>query len=360
MADRTYSFLGANTPKGFVSFFDELYNPYRTTDAYIIKGGPGTGKSTFMKKVAAALSLQGITTEWVYCSSDPDSLDGLLAPDIGFSIADGTSPHVLEPKFPGCSENILNLGAFWNEDELKAQADVIRSLTLENSLHHRRSSAMLAAAGGVDREIQLICQRYIKEEKINGFATRFIMRELPKKKIGCPGRKMKRFLSGITPKGTVFSDETVAGLASRVIGICDDLSAVSPRLISAIAEGAVRHGYDTIVGHCPLRPNECEHIIIPEAGLAVITVKKEHPTALACDRLIHARRFLHEGINEKKSLLRFDRRLKNELIAESVRKLQDAKQTHDRLEKLYIGAMDYTALNSFCDEFIKRLIERIK
>ena len=38
------SFMGANTPQGFVSFFDELYNPYENCTPYIIKGGPGTGK----------------------------------------------------------------------------------------------------------------------------------------------------------------------------------------------------------------------------------------------------------------------------------------------------------------------------
>ena len=53
MAKKSASFLGANTPKGFVSLFDELYNPYDNTDAYIIKGGPGTGKSTLMKSVYA-------------------------------------------------------------------------------------------------------------------------------------------------------------------------------------------------------------------------------------------------------------------------------------------------------------------
>ena len=51
MARKSASFLGANTPKGFVSFFDELYNPYDNCSAYIIKGGPGTGKSTLMKAI---------------------------------------------------------------------------------------------------------------------------------------------------------------------------------------------------------------------------------------------------------------------------------------------------------------------
>ncbi|MBO5185180.1 MAG: hypothetical protein J6D79_05545, partial [Clostridia bacterium] len=66
-------FLAANSPSGFVSFFDELYNPYRNCRAYIIKGGPGTGKSSFMKKIAAAAEEKGHEVTRVFCSSDPQS-----------------------------------------------------------------------------------------------------------------------------------------------------------------------------------------------------------------------------------------------------------------------------------------------
>ena len=43
------SFLGANSPRGFVSLFEELYNPYLDCRAFVIKGGPGTGKSTLIR-----------------------------------------------------------------------------------------------------------------------------------------------------------------------------------------------------------------------------------------------------------------------------------------------------------------------
>ena len=39
-------FLGANSPQGFYSLYDQLL-PTETANAiYIIKGGPGCGKST--------------------------------------------------------------------------------------------------------------------------------------------------------------------------------------------------------------------------------------------------------------------------------------------------------------------------
>ena len=54
MESKISFFMGANSPAGFVSLFDDLYNPKGTRRCYIIKGGPGTGKSRLMKKIAAA------------------------------------------------------------------------------------------------------------------------------------------------------------------------------------------------------------------------------------------------------------------------------------------------------------------
>ena len=45
-------FAGGNTATGFVSFYHQLCAHARYTT--ILKGGPGSGKSSLMKKIAAA------------------------------------------------------------------------------------------------------------------------------------------------------------------------------------------------------------------------------------------------------------------------------------------------------------------
>ena len=42
-------FLGANSSKGFSSLYHELIPREMAKAVYYIKGGPGCGKSTFMK-----------------------------------------------------------------------------------------------------------------------------------------------------------------------------------------------------------------------------------------------------------------------------------------------------------------------
>ena len=354
MSRKSASFLGANTPKGFVSFFDELYNPYDDTDAYIIKGGPGTGKSTFMKKIADECDRRGYSAERVYCSSDPSSLDAVIVPEIKLSVCDGTSPHIVEPRFPGVAENIINLGEFWDSRRLRKNGDEIRRLFFENSLCHRQSSKYLAAAGHIDLQSRMLTEKYIRKEKIDSFCSRFIHRELQSKKNNVPGEKSRRFISAITPRGNLMLADTVTNLCPRVIGIDDREGVASSLITGRIGEGAVKNGYDVIFCHCPMKPEESEHILIPEKGIAVVRLNGA-AGEIPCDRVIHTGRFMHEGFAENRLMLRFNSRIKQELINESVSCLKRAKSIHDELEKIYIDAMDFERLDEYCNGFINKL-----
>ena len=86
-------FLGANAPTGFYSLYSELIQPETARAVYILKGGPGCGKSTLMRQIAARMEREGLDTEYILCSGDPDSLDALLLPQLGVALVDGTAPH---------------------------------------------------------------------------------------------------------------------------------------------------------------------------------------------------------------------------------------------------------------------------
>lgn len=93
MSQPLHFFLGANTPQGFVSRFDQLADPADGWREFVIKGGPGTGKSTLMHKIADEFQPVTEHLELIHCSSDVDSLDGVIIHDRKVSIADGTPPH---------------------------------------------------------------------------------------------------------------------------------------------------------------------------------------------------------------------------------------------------------------------------
>ena len=90
-------FAAANSEHGFENHFPALFSAGAGADAlYIVKGGPGTGKSGLMRRVARRAGEAGWQVVFLLCSSDPASLDGLLltAPD-GRTVGmlDGTAPH---------------------------------------------------------------------------------------------------------------------------------------------------------------------------------------------------------------------------------------------------------------------------
>src|SRR5690606_25242510 len=111
-------FLGTNTGQGFYSFYGQLGKEV-STRLFIIKGGPGTGKSTFMQKIGQEMLSRGFPVEFAHCSSDSNSLDGVLLPSLGIALVDGTSPHIVDPVYPGVVGEILNFGDFWDEKALR-------------------------------------------------------------------------------------------------------------------------------------------------------------------------------------------------------------------------------------------------
>ncbi|MDD4262209.1 MAG: hypothetical protein PHS89_08440, partial [Syntrophaceticus schinkii] len=72
-------FPGGNTCLGFYSFYNYIIGE-DAQRIWVLKGGPGTGKSTFMKQIGKELLERGIDLEFHWCSSDRDSLDALAIP----------------------------------------------------------------------------------------------------------------------------------------------------------------------------------------------------------------------------------------------------------------------------------------
>lgn len=85
-------FLGGNTSQGFYSFYDYLA-PINAKKIYVIKGGPGVGKSSIMKSIGKEVAKKNIPIEFCWCSSDNNSLDGIYIPSLKVAMVDGTAPQ---------------------------------------------------------------------------------------------------------------------------------------------------------------------------------------------------------------------------------------------------------------------------
>ncbi len=99
---KTYKrFFGTSTVDVPVNYIDDLTESLNKR--CFIKGRPGTGKSTFLKKLSKALKDRSFDVEEYYCSFDKNSLDMVVSRELSFCVFDSTAPH---EKFPSktCDE----------------------------------------------------------------------------------------------------------------------------------------------------------------------------------------------------------------------------------------------------------------
>lgn len=94
------AFPGGNTSQGSYSFFDYII-PENVKRVFCLKGGPGVGKSSLMKKIYKEFLHRGYDIDLYHCPSDPSSLDGLVIKKLGVVLMDATAPHTMDPKLPG-------------------------------------------------------------------------------------------------------------------------------------------------------------------------------------------------------------------------------------------------------------------
>lgn len=352
-------FLGANSPGGFFSRFDNLYKADKGWFCYILKGGPGTGKSGLMKKVGSAAIKRGFETELIYCSSDPSSLDAVIFPEIKCCIADGTSPHTLDPIYPGAGDTIVNLGEYWDSQTLfKSREDIIR-LTKRNSLFHARSKGYLSAYGSVDKDTLKLLSDGINKEKALGYAKR-LSKKLFKNKASEPGEEKIRFISGVTPDGVVFFEDTISNLCNQVYLIDDGYGAISGIILDYIRGFATNAGYDVITCFCPIFPEtKPECLIFPELKICFVTSNLWHPLDKLSEisHKVGTRRFLDTNkISSHSKLISFNRKIERELLSEAIINLSKAKAVHDELERTYIKCMNFKGIDKVTGKMIKDIL----
>lgn len=88
-------YLGAATPEGSKDFVPNITEGIKR---YFLKGRPGTGKSTLLKKIAEATVKNGYDIEVYHCGFDPNSIDMVICRELNFAIFDSTSPHEYFPE----------------------------------------------------------------------------------------------------------------------------------------------------------------------------------------------------------------------------------------------------------------------
>lgn len=348
-------FLATNSCNGFVSSFGECYDASLGWHAYIIKGGPGTGKSSFMRFIAKKCEEKGLQILYCPCSSDPKSLDAVILPEKRTVLLDGTAPHTLDPVYPAVCEEILNFGQFWNTEILKGKEAEIISVTKENKALHRSAARYLSAAGQLLEDNYKIVSGLTDTKKVEHFADRLCKKYIPHTS-GKP-KEWIRYISGVTPNGITSLTEAPLNEAENAIIIEDNYGFAADIIMNRLAETALKCGHEIVRLRNSFLPHYTDHIVIPSLSLCFLR-EYEYCKFSSNARRIHAKRFFTvEAPASQRGRLRFNQKATRELLQTSCNILAKAKEVHDRLEAYYIDAMDFEALGVFAEHFAEKLLQ---
>lgn len=347
-------FLGAYSPAGFHSLYHELLLPERGETICILKGGPGCGKSSFMRRVARHAEAAGEACVFALCSGDPDSLDGLILPRRGIALVDGTAPHIIEPTYPGVVERYVDLGSYYRREGLLPLRQEIQQATGEYKSHYKRVFHCLEASSQLRRDNRELLLTDQVRETCRRRAAGIIRREI-RAPGGQRGEVTRRFLSAVTYKGRVFLRDTVAAQAHRVYELSDSYG-LAHELLSPILAAAAAAGWDTVACPDPMDPERLAHLIIPGLSLAFVSTTADAPWEPRPYRRVRLDAMASpELLRVCRPRLRFSGKVAAALEEEAVSALARAKEGHDRLEALYNPHVDFDGVYARADALAAEL-----
>ena len=352
-------FPGGNTSRGFFSFYDYIIGP-EATRVFIIKGGPGVGKSSFMKAIGEEMISRGFDVEYHHCSSDNNSLDGLVISDLKVAFVDGTAPHVVDPKYPGCVDEIVHLGDYWDEGGMVRNKEEIIKLNRQVGRCFARAYRYLAAAYRVYEEWETICGYALNAGVVNikkETARRFIFDGMPVS--GKAGKTRHLFASAITPDGPKNHLETIFAGAERMIAITGSPGSGSSTLLKKLVTDAEERGLFTECFHCAFVPDKIEHIWLPQLKLGVTTSIWPHTYEMNCQNSmeIDMDEALEPAVLEEfQEQIGDAHRFYLTLFNLAITAIRQAKAAHDQMEEYYIPNMDFEGIGRLRNKILERVL----
>ncbi|RHW40199.1 nucleotide kinase [Lysinibacillus yapensis] len=97
--EHTHRLLGTLTPAGARDYVQSITQ--NLEKRLFIKGYPGTGKSSMMKKLAEVALERGFDVQTIWCGLDSKSVDMVILPELKWCIFDSTEPHEYFPERAG-------------------------------------------------------------------------------------------------------------------------------------------------------------------------------------------------------------------------------------------------------------------
>ena len=343
-------FPGGNTSRGFVSFHDNIISSNRNK-LYILKGMPGGGKSSLMNNIGERMLEKGYSIEYHHCPSDPKSIDGIVIEELKVAIVDGTSPHIIDPTYPGLTEKIIDLSEFINSEILKENMEDIIKAKKNNKYAYRKAFNYLKAAKVIHDEIVETNKNIMDFKSVNRVTKELINKVFEKEKseIIDNGFKIRHlFSSAITPEGYVDYTDTLLEKVSEVYYIGGKMGTGKSTLLNRILDEAKIRDYHIEIYYNPLVPEKVQSVFIKELDIIVTSI--ENGDKFAQIKINLDDYFEGENNNEE------DYEIFKVLVEKGINSLNGAKNNHFILEKAYNPSIDYEKVTQVREKLFNEIL----
>ena len=338
-------FASANGYGGFKSYFGEVFSSEKFDKIFVLKGGPGTGKSTLMKRIAKELSNEKLNAELFWCSSDAKSLDGVIIENdkAKIAIVDGTAPHERDAVIPGAIDVIVSLGDSLDQNALGDSRESILKLNEKKKECYKIAYDKLSKSSVFDTNI--------KAEIINAIDNSAL--EDTMNNILKLGFQTQSSVSGVRLISS-FSKDGYAALESFKASLSDFYTVRGEYgsdfvFMTLLADRLEKEGVGFIKLVSPLDPKTVEGIYFKDSNTAVICGVYEN---VICD----TRDFINvkekSAFIEKMKALEYCRSI---YLAEAAEALKEASRYHFELENLYSKAVNFEIVNAKTENILAQL-----
>jgi Predicted nucleotide kinase len=358
-------FPGGNTSYGFKSYYEYIMPVEDARRIFVIKGGPGVGKSTFMKKIADDMLERGFDIEYHHCSSDNNSVDGIVIPQLKIALIDGTAPHVLDPRCPGAVDEIVNLGVCWDVEAMSAHKDKIIQANKDISRHYKTAYSLLSEARMAYNEWESYIYESLSRPLYNKAVREFIntvFQEVPGNY--CVSHRPRHlFASAITPDGVKNYIDTLIKPDMNVYCLEGQPGSCVNEAIGYAAKYAVDIGLFTEQFHCPFEPQNLDMVLIPKINAALVNTTG--PFHISPDKIdkslvkgtVNFNDFLDQTLlNKYKSDIDDAKQRFYSLIEKAVGHISKSKAEHDNMETFYVSSMDFDKVQEIRKEILNRIL----
>lgn len=333
-------FAAANGYGGFLCDFDRLFASHDYARLFVLKGGPGTGKSTLMRRIADFGAQQGYAVCCVLCSSDPASLDGVILErgERRCAVLDGTAPHMRDASVPGAIDTLTDLGILWDEGVLRSHRSLILRHMEAKQRYYREAYDSLALSGDFDSKI---------EAEINTAFTPPVFTPVTPLPDAWRGEQARIRISAFGREGYLRLD-TLTRIARRRYTVMGKYGS-EYLWLAALSQHLHARGIGALLAISPLTPDRIEAVYLPHDG-TLISVADSDAERIDSTLLLDAAQLADsDGMLSRYAEYR-DRFL---IVAQEA--LAHASEEHLALERIYGSAMDFTPMAGILADMTEKI-----